>query len=181
MSKKIIFSVTSSDRTGIVADVCQALLGLQGNLENVSQTVLQGYFSMILLASFPDGTEITAIQSALHEVQALKDCQIAVLPFVEQKAAVANQSIDQDSYVLTASAQDRPGLLSGISRVVQKIGGNIIDLACHTDEETYTMMFLIHLPQATDIAFLKQEIQKALPQVSVGIRHEKLFEMGNEI
>ena len=56
MSIPYIISVMSHDRIGIIADVTAAIKTLHGNLEDLSQTVLRGYFSMILLARFPDGT-----------------------------------------------------------------------------------------------------------------------------
>ncbi|MDO4749869.1 MAG: ACT domain-containing protein [Eubacteriales bacterium] len=47
---KVIVTVIAKDRVGIIADVC-ALLAAHGvNILDISQTILQDYFTMIMLA-----------------------------------------------------------------------------------------------------------------------------------
>ena len=55
MSKPYMISVMSHDRVGIIADVTGAIKSLHGNLEDLSQTVMKGYFTMLLLATFQTG------------------------------------------------------------------------------------------------------------------------------
>ena len=43
----------SRDRVGIVAEVSGAIAALQGDIADMRQSVLRGYFTMILLARFP--------------------------------------------------------------------------------------------------------------------------------
>jgi len=45
----IAVTVLGDDRPGIVADVTGALVGLQGNLEDSTMTLLRGHFAMVLL------------------------------------------------------------------------------------------------------------------------------------
>ena len=62
---KFILSIMSQDRVGIVADVAGAIKALRGNLEDMTQTVLRGYFTMILLAEFPDKHFFGSVQCKL--------------------------------------------------------------------------------------------------------------------
>ncbi len=46
---RAIVTVIGKDRVGIIAGVSNALAGLQVNILDISQTVLQDYFAMIML------------------------------------------------------------------------------------------------------------------------------------
>ena len=46
---KGIVSVIGKDKTGIIAKVSTALAGFEINIEDISQTVMQEYFTMIML------------------------------------------------------------------------------------------------------------------------------------
>jgi glycine cleavage system transcriptional repressor len=48
----MIISVMSKDRPGIIADVTGAIYELQGDLADLNQSVLCGYLTMILIATF---------------------------------------------------------------------------------------------------------------------------------
>lgn len=65
-----IISVTGKDHTGIIAAVSTACAELEVNINNVSQTIMDGYFTMILHVSFDDTvTNIEAIQQRMHTVE----------------------------------------------------------------------------------------------------------------
>lgn len=46
---KSIVTVVGKDRVGIIADVCTFLAGYNINILDISQTVLQDYFTMMML------------------------------------------------------------------------------------------------------------------------------------
>ena len=50
--ERYIISIVGQDRSGIVASVSQAIFDLKGNIEAASQTVHQGYFTMIVKCAF---------------------------------------------------------------------------------------------------------------------------------
>ncbi len=45
---KAIVTVVGKDRVGIIADVCTHLAAYQINILDISQTVMQGYFTMMM-------------------------------------------------------------------------------------------------------------------------------------
>ena len=47
---KAIVTVVGRDRVGIIAGVCTALADFNGNVLDISQTVMQGYFTMMMAA-----------------------------------------------------------------------------------------------------------------------------------
>ncbi|MBN4071716.1 ACT domain-containing protein [Desulfotalea psychrophila] len=50
MSKQVVISVMSKDRPGIIADVTTVIYDLGGDLADLNQSVLGGYFTMLLIA-----------------------------------------------------------------------------------------------------------------------------------
>jgi len=51
--KEYIISITSLDRVGIIHNVVSVISSMDGNLADIQQQVLRGYFSMILYVAFP--------------------------------------------------------------------------------------------------------------------------------
>lgn len=45
---KAIVTVVGKDRVGIIANVCTALAGYNVNVLDINQTVMQGYFTMMM-------------------------------------------------------------------------------------------------------------------------------------
>ena len=46
---KAIITVTGKDTTGIIANVCTSLAGNNVNILDISQTVMEGFFTMTML------------------------------------------------------------------------------------------------------------------------------------
>lgn len=45
---KAVVTVVGKDRVGIIANVCTALAGFDVNVLDINQTVMQGYFTMMM-------------------------------------------------------------------------------------------------------------------------------------
>lgn len=58
--KKTIITVTGKDRVGIIAAVCNYLAENQVNIEDISQTILQGYFHMMMITDTSASSKNTA-------------------------------------------------------------------------------------------------------------------------
>ena len=59
---KAIVTVVGQDRVGIIAAVCTKLAAYQINVLDISQTVMQGYFTMMM------ATEVSACNIPLAEL-----------------------------------------------------------------------------------------------------------------
>ncbi len=62
---KAVVSVIGKDKTGIIYHVTKALYEEDINVEDISQTILQDYFTMIMLVSMKDTTSIEKINEKL--------------------------------------------------------------------------------------------------------------------
>lgn len=65
---KAIVSVIGKDKKGIIAKVSNTLYQLNVNIEDISQTVMQDYFTMIMLVDLSGATcDFNAITQKLNE------------------------------------------------------------------------------------------------------------------
>lgn len=74
-----IMTVTGLDHTGIIAAVANACAEEDVNILNVSQTIMDQYFTMILHVEFDDTKKgIQDIQEKMHEVEKAEKLVIRV-------------------------------------------------------------------------------------------------------
>lgn len=64
---KAIVTVVGKDNTGIVAGVAAKLADLAFNIDDISQTVLDGYFTMMAIVSSDQTVDFTAVRQDLEE------------------------------------------------------------------------------------------------------------------
>ncbi len=55
--KKTIITVVGKDTVGIIAKVCTYLANNRINIEDISQTILQGYFNMMMIVDASQSTK----------------------------------------------------------------------------------------------------------------------------
>ena len=58
--KKTIITVVGKDAVGIIAKVCNYLADNQVNIEDISHTIVQGYFNMIIVADISESPKSNA-------------------------------------------------------------------------------------------------------------------------
>ena len=76
---RAIMTVTGLDHTGIIAAVTTGLAQNNVNITNVSQTIMDSYFTMILEIEFDDtAMSLPALQEAMDEVGAAERLEIRI-------------------------------------------------------------------------------------------------------
>lgn len=67
---KALISVTGLDATGITARVATALASMNINILDITQTIMSGYFTMMMVVDLDGATlEFTAIDEALQSIR----------------------------------------------------------------------------------------------------------------
>ncbi|MBR5752796.1 MAG: ACT domain-containing protein [Clostridia bacterium] len=69
--KRVVISVLGLDRKGIIARVSNALYNNDANILDISQTIVSGYFTMILVADI--SSEECSFDALSNELAALSD------------------------------------------------------------------------------------------------------------
>lgn len=78
--KKTIITVVGKDTVGIIARICNYLADNQVNIEDISQTIVQGYFNMIIVADISSSSKSNAemakeLEKVGEEIGVVMHCQ----------------------------------------------------------------------------------------------------------
>ena len=181
---QFMVSVMSRDRVGIVHDVSQALSELQGDIADLRQSVLRGYFTMILHVACAPGTTSRDILNRLEEVSGRSTYPLQVCVADAQGEAVAAAEPDlSNAYVLTASGRDRIGFVAAVTRFCAENRVNILDLSTAVAEGSYTMILLVDLSGADAVEALRNALDgfRQASGLQVVLQHYDLFRATSEI
>jgi glycine cleavage system transcriptional repressor len=180
-SRQFVISVMTRDRVGIVADVAGAIRELGGNLADLSQTVLCGHFTMILVAAFPPDVTPEALRQALLPLDPEEPFEIGIKTPASPVPLGPDQSEGQ--YVVTAAGPDQIGLVASISGYLRSHNVNIVDFTTQVDEGRYTMILGIDLPEGTRVGQFKADLRRAMEEVGVAVelQHRRIFVATNEV
>ena len=74
---KAIVTVVGKDRVGIIAGVCVKLAEYNINVLDISQTVMQGYFTMMMAVDV-SGSSVPLASLATHMEQVGKDMGLSI-------------------------------------------------------------------------------------------------------
>ena len=67
--KKCIITVVGKDKVGIIAGVCQYLSDISVNILNISQTIVEGYFNMMMIVDASHtGEEFSTLSEQLEKL-----------------------------------------------------------------------------------------------------------------
>ena len=75
--KKTIITVVGKDTVGIIAKVCNYLAENQVNIEDISQTIVQGYFNMMMVTDVSKSEKSTA-ERAIDLVELLSSIGVVI-------------------------------------------------------------------------------------------------------
>jgi predicted amino acid-binding ACT domain protein len=173
----------SRDRVGIVREISNAISELNGNIADIRQSVLCGYFTMILLATFPADVSKRAIEQKLAEVDAHSETAIdvAVKPVeAESSTAPANP---ENAYVLTASGPDKVGFVATVTSFCVKHNINILDLSTTPSEGSYLMVLLVDMNHSNPPEEIRNDLKafSAETGLRMVLQHYDIFKAVNEI
>jgi len=176
-SMRYTISVLARDHVGIIADVSEALFNLGGNIEAMSQTTVQRWFTMILCAVFPETVSAAAIQSAL-ETQA--GCRVLVSP---QDAAAGGSAVRGEPFVATVVGADKPGIVRGLAACFAQNGVNIEDVWNEVRDGRFIVIFHLTVPEDVDPDTLRRQLEQRAAGLDVSLRlqHQDIFAATNSL
>lgn len=158
MSKFAVITV-GRDRPGIVAVVSTALAEMGCNLEDLTTSILRGYFAMVFVLAAPDdATEQSLLQrleTATHEL----GLRVAVWAVGEDSGH------PEPTHVLTVYGEDRMGIVSTVSTYLARHHVNISDMSCRlldSDVPVYVLRLELAPPDGLAVDRLAEELQATL-------------------
>jgi glycine cleavage system transcriptional repressor len=177
-----IVTVMSADRVGIVAAVSGALHRLGGNITCLSQTVMRGYFTIIMSVELPDNITPEEIKCAVESSGAPDEFVVGVKRYQEVPPVPHKECSER--FILTARGQDRPGVIHRISSYLASKGINIEDFyAYSTGDGQFVMILQVAIPKEWDLPQIQLDIEEHGREVGfvAHLQHENIFRATNEL
>jgi glycine cleavage system transcriptional repressor len=181
---KVLISVLGQDQSGIIAMVSRAIAERRGNIESISQTLLQDVFGALVIAAVPEGESPASLEEALR--QACADQHLFVHVNSYAPSAVV-QKPETQPYVVTATGPDNVGLIAAISATLSRHGLNITNLYARftggSGRFDNVMIFETDVPRATVMDDLRADLAKLGGELhlDINIQHRKIFEAVSHI
>lgn len=182
MDKQFIISVMSEDRPGIIADITGAIYELNGDLADLNQSVLFGYLTMILVATFDNHITPENILARVTKIQSPTQLDVIVRK-MDTPLDTSQSGLPEKTYIVTAQGKNKSGLVHGISSFCYLHNINILDLATTRTDDRYTMILQLDLSKVDSITVVREDLQEYGKEsgLHVVMQHHQLFKVTNEI
>ncbi len=170
-----IVTVTAADRVGIVHSVTGTLRDLRGNILELSQTVMRGYFTIILAVEFAEARAPETLASAITDRGGAFDLTVAVMPAAE--GTTSPPVPDGERFILTVLGADHPGNIHGISGSLARLGVNIVDLHARADAGRFSLVMEAFLPPDLAPGVVRAELERFGRDLGLEafVQHENIF------
>ena len=178
---RYVVSVLVRDRVAVLRDITAAVAALDANIDAISQTVMAGYFTVILVVSAPPGCSADALHAAVFKPFAADEAFVAVSPYDPQ--ADTRPTVEGERYIVTVSGPDKPGILRDITAFLAERGINIEDWHVTIERGVVTHVGEVTLPSRLDVKQAQDELRQVLaPHALAGsIHHENIYRATNEV
>ncbi|MFO8015179.1 MAG: ACT domain-containing protein [Phycisphaerae bacterium] len=177
-----VLNIMADDHPGIVSAVSSTVTELGGNIDTASQTVVGGYFTLLMVVSLPEPTDPgdLAAQVAAGGPQA-DPFQVVARPY---RAAAENAGGDPiERFVITAFGKDKPGIIARFSGYLAGKDINITDFFWSRSNDDFTMISQLEVPRRLDLALLQADLEELAGEegFTVKLQHENVFVATNQL
>jgi predicted amino acid-binding ACT domain protein len=175
-----VVTVTAADRVGIIHSVTGTLRDIGGNILELSQTVMRGYFTIILAVEFDTPQECSAIADSITTRGKRFLLNVNVLDGNLKSTESLNG--EGERYILTVLGLDQPGNIHGIAGCLANLGVNILDLHARADGPRFSLIMEAFLPSDLQPAMVRTEIERFGKTVGLEayVQHENIFRATSE-
>ncbi|OVE75052.1 hypothetical protein BVX97_05755 [bacterium E08(2017)] len=181
MKNRFVISVMVADRAGIMRGITSAITDLGANIDDISQTVVEGYFSVILTATFDAEKDSDQIKAAVEANFPPDELSIVVKSCEDMPEPV--EITGGERYVMVITGPDRPGILKKATGFLADRSINIEDWSCQLDEGKVVYIGELTVPAGIDVRQLQTDLKREMSSMDMyaTIRHENIFRATNEV
>jgi predicted amino acid-binding ACT domain protein len=179
--QRYVISVMSVDRVGIIHDITEQILSLRGNIVGLSQTVMRGYFTVLVEAVFPAEMQAADVLDRISKGgRAPGELQVLVTPRQPYVATIKQRA---DAYVLTARGPDQPGVIHRIASFLAGQDVNFEDLYAYVEQGHFVMIAQVTLPPSLPFERLQIDLEMLGrdSEMEIVLQHENIFRAVNEV
>jgi predicted amino acid-binding ACT domain protein len=177
-----VLNVMSDDHPGIVAAVSNAVERLGGNIDSCSQTVLGGYFTLIMIVSLPEAIGAENLAERVRWAESLgAGYQVIARPALPTESLASKEPIDR--FVITAFGKDQPGIVRRFSQYLAGRDINIVDLYGDRTNDEFVLIGQLEVPTRWDIRMLQADLEAMGKELgfTVKLQHENVFVATNQL
>jgi glycine cleavage system transcriptional repressor len=173
-----VLNVMADDHPGIVAAITRAVSQRGGNIDACSQTVVEGYFTLIMVISFDQPVDPEALAAEIRGSTS-NGFQVVARPYQPVTKPVGKT----DRFVLTAFGKDKPGIVRRFSEYLAGKDINITDFFAHREGNDFLLIGQLEIPVAHDLALLQADLEQIAAELAftVKLQHENIFVATNQL
>jgi predicted amino acid-binding ACT domain protein len=173
-------SATAPDKLGLFSNITASIADHGGDIDALSQTVVEGQFVILLTATFQFDIAPAALQTCI--LQSIGEQAGVVVTRFRAGDAESRGAEQMQRYVLTLIGRDVQGLLKRVSQFLEERLVHIADWYIEFEGPVVHIGEIL-LPSDLDVSRLKRELNELLARtdIAVSIQHDNLFRATCEI
>jgi len=173
--KRILLTVSGKDKPGIIAKVTGLLYARGCNLEDVSMTLLEGQFAMMMTVCVATQSSLERAMDALEILELAPWTMDLHVTCLRGKALRGKKHASGSlPHVITAFGKDRTGIVYEVSRALAGLKINITDLDSRIlgsgPKTTYAMILEVDVPRKTDLGKLRTLMTRIARKLKIEIQ-----------
>jgi predicted amino acid-binding ACT domain protein len=179
--QRFVVSVLVPDRVGILREITAAVSHLEGVIDGISQTVSDRYFTVLLTALFPESASAGTIAREIQAHFASGEADVIVRPC--PPPATLSSSSRRERYMIILAGANHRDILRTVTTFLAERRINIEDWQVLRQEDTFTHIGEVTVPEALDIKQVQTDLQHALVpfHLETHVQHENIFRATNDI
>ena len=177
-----VLNVMSDDHPGIVAAVTGVVESLGGNIDACSQTVLGGYFTLIMIVSLPQSIDAGQLAERVRQAESSgSDFQVLARPMLPPTGLGGKDTTER--FVITAFGPDRPGIVRRFSQYLAGKDINIVDLFGDRTGDDFVLIGQVEVPAHWDTRMMQVDLEQMGQELgfTVKLQHENIFVATNQL
>ncbi len=176
-----VLTVMSDDHPGIVAAVSNADESLGGNIDSCSQTVLGGYFTLIMIVSVPEPIDP---EQLARGIRGAESCGVGYQVLVRPaRAEETSPQEPAERFVISAFGEDQPGIVRRFSQYLAGKDINIVDLYGDRNGTQFVLIGQVEVPARWDVRMMQTDLEQMGQELgfTVKLQHEDVFVATNQL
>jgi len=172
--------VMAQDRVGIMRDVSTGLADVGGNITHLSQTVMRGYFTLIISVTMPDDRTEMEIRQAVERHGSVGELAVDVRPYSQPPQT---EELETERFTLSMQGTDQPGIISRTTTYLAEKGINVDDFYACVHEGILLMLTQVSIPTDVDVEEVQSELERLGKKFDlvVHLQHENIFKATSEV
>lgn len=169
--RHVSVTVIGKDRPGIIAAVTGAFFKRNCNLEDISMTVLEGEFAMMMIAGARSAGDRKRLEADMAVLGKKKDLAIVLRPVNRTLKRGQKHASGTVPYLVSIFGRDRTGIVYHMSDALARLKLNITDMNSRImgkgKKAVYALMLEVDVPKRVSAAKLGNSIQRLARKLRV--------------